>query len=432
MLRTALVGSLLVRLFASNKDVVKISFTDRLKDLRDAKLMWPFKTFGPQATLLIIAVMSQILPATSNLILPIIALIGLWFVFDSVELFEMPFDSQDRAILVWLLVWLLSALFAIHLSLAFALSVPVLIFALLFFLLKRAGPIFRNGFEWALCFLATLQAGQILLASANQTIAQNIISQTHSPWLLVPNDVVWMLCLWPMWWSRAWQYKRAYGFLLLAIFGFQFAAMIAVQSRLAILIAVSLMITALLSRAFSIKEITKSKMVFFVGLIATIAIAGTASILWLGKGIASLQSRLQLAESAWQLWLQYPWFGVGPHGFGLEHRNVIEESLIDVRRAPWPHQLPLELLANTGLIGFIAFLRVIYFSLKQNIGPQFNRHRSNLPLLCAFVTLFAVSMVEASTLRMWWWIALAYLLSFGNNARAQNLTLTRGSKTHGP
>ena len=69
----------------------------------------------------------------------------------------------------------------------------------------------------------------------------------------------------------------------------------------------------------------------------------------------STQSRLQIWQVAWQAFKEYPLTGIGANRFGLyylEHRppNALEPA------AAHAHNLFLNLLAETGILGTAAFL----------------------------------------------------------------------------
>jgi O-antigen ligase len=123
-----------------------------------------------------------------------------------------------------------------------------------------------------------------------------------------------------------------------------------------------------------------------------------------------MQARWQLWQAAWALWLQHPWLGIGPHGFGLEYRAAVDTAWVDPRHTPWPHQLPLELLANTGLISLLAFSRVVQQALIGLRSGQADRQALLQASALSFIVFSTVCLLEASTLRLWWWVVLACLL----------------------
>jgi hypothetical protein len=355
-------------------------------------------------------VAAQLHPATSFLILPGAALLGMIHGTARPECYERRLDRLEGAVAIWLLCWLLSTVLALEPAHAVALSVPVLLFALLFAVLHRADDTrLHDAILLALLGLAGAQSIAILVASTTPGTPQEWIAAAASPWLLVPNDAVWMTCLWPLWWTRARGSRRR--MLCAAVLLLQLAALVVLQSRLALLVLAALALHA--ACTWRRESLTTPAAVGRRGWMRLAVVAavllvagGVVAVVWFGKGGGSLQARVQLAQAAWQLWLAHPWFGVGPHGYGFEYRQFVDGVLIDPRHTPWPHSLPLELLACTGMIGFAAFLRVVWAGVTR-MGAV------GLPSAWAASMLaFGIaSLLEASTLRLWWWVLLALLLA---------------------
>ena len=323
---------------------------------------------------------------------------------------ERRLDGLEGAVVAWLLAWVASALLSSDVAHAFALSASTLVFALAFFILYRDDQGLLGVSLGMLGLLSLFQVAALLSATGQPGGPQQWLLDRDLPWLLVPNDVVWMVCLWPLWWhewprhSFAW---RCFGVALLALQVLAFALM---QSRLALLVVVALLLGATLSR------MRRRWLPWLIAAAALIAVL--VAVFGFGKGMASLQTRLQLWQAAAELWWSAPWFGVGPHGFGLAYRDTSATVWLDPRHTPWPHQLPLELLANTGLIGFGAFCIVIVAML----GRLRSLHAANClrpGLSAALLCLAAVSWVEASSLRLWWWMVLAVLLASCRPDRTQ-------------
>jgi O-antigen ligase len=368
----------------------------------------------PLAALLAMALLVQLHAATSFLILPLLAAAGLLLSWKQPSTLDRRPDALETAVLIWLLCWLLSAVTALHVRHAFALSVPTLVFALMFALLYRGrDPRLMDAGLAALFVLATVQTLGVLFAALTPGTPQQWVERIQSPWLLVPNDVVWMLCLWPLWWARVGMLARRWRLTLGLLLLLQVVAMLLLQSRLAILVLIGLALAWALDtlRIFEpVRKIIASRPWWSaIGLL--LLMAGVAAVLIaFGKGQASLQARWQLWQAAWALWLAHPWLGVGPHGFGLEYLGVVNARLVDPRHTPWPHQLPLELLANIGLIGFLAFSRVGIQTVRRCLGSAGAREFPLGPLAASLLAFATASLLEASTLRLWWWVLLAYLL----------------------
>ena len=365
------------------------------------------------AGLLVLALSSQFAASTAPLILPLLACAGLLFIATLPAAPARAWDRLELAVALWLGCWLLSAVAAIRPQHAFALSVPALVFALCFVLLHRDDSQRRLPLSLGLlCLLASAQAAAILGARLAGAPPPDAIAGSGSSWLLVPNDLVWMLCLWPVWWHLARCHGRPMVIASVPLLTVQAAAAIALQSRLAVLVLAGLALCALRPAPSMPPGRRRANFSPRIAVLAGAAVcAAVILLLAFAKGGASLEARWQLWGAAWRMWLAHPWLGVGPHGFGLEYRGFIEGTIVDPRPTAWPHQLALELLANTGLITFAAFLRVMYIAVLGTMGVT----RADTPgmrsLRCALLAFAAVSLLEASSLRLWWWLVLAVLLA---------------------
>jgi O-antigen ligase len=99
---------------------------------------------------------------------------------------------------------------------------------------------------------------------------------------------------------------------------------------------------------------------------------------------ASAQVRIVSAEKSIQLWESRPAFGVGLGGF------PVLAGLGDTR--DYPHDLILELLAETGLVGLLLFGMVIATAIR-NLGPLRALRRD--PLRMALLALLVYSFTNA-------------------------------------
>ena len=348
--------------------------------------------------LLVAAIVSQAWSATASWILPLLALTGLWLAWTDRLRFDAAPDALEMAVALWLSLWLTSSLMALDRTHAFALSVPTLVFVLLFVLCRRGNDWIRRTIVDALALLAALQA-LLLLAMPFETAPAARVLAAASPWVLVPNDAAWWLCLWPWWWTRASDAAPAMRRLLAMSMVLQILALLALQSRLAWLLL------ALVCLPFWRGGRWRQHAGWTA---AGLALAGVAILtISFGKGLVSLQARLQLGQAAWTLWQSHPWLGVGPHGYGLVYRDVDVGPWVDSRQTPWPHQLLLELLANTGLLGTAAFLLVAVLAIR-GLRRDAGTHASGQA--AALLSFATISLLEASPLRMWWWVVLAVLL----------------------
>lgn len=348
--------------------------------------------------LLVAAIVSQAGSATAPWILPLLALAGWALAWTDGLRFDHGPDALDAAVALWLSLWVVSATQALDPAHAFALSVPTLIFVLLFVLCRRGEVRVRRGVVDALAVLAGLQALDLLAMPLETAPAARVLAAA-SPWVLVPNDAAWWLCLWPLWWQRAQESVAPWRWLWPASMLAQFLALAMLQSRLAWLLLA--LVWIMLWRGGTWRRPSA----WGIAALALTAIAVLS--LAIGKGLASIQARLQLWQAAWTLWRSHPWLGVGPHGFGPAYRGVDVGPWVDPRQTPWPHQLLLELMANTGLLGTAAFLLVAMRAIRGLRWEAGTQARSRAAALLSFAT---ISLLEASPLRMWWWVVLAVLL----------------------
>lgn len=352
---------------------------------------------------------SQVHAASASMILPLFAIAGLLRILRP-WLLEQSIDALEGAVVAWLLAWVASGLLASDVAHAFTLSAPTLVFALAFFILYRDDQRLLELSLGVLALLAMFQVVVLLSATGQPGGPQQWLRERDLPWLLVPNDVVWMVCLWPLWWHACLRFSLAWRWFGGALMTLQVLAFGLMQSRLALLAVFALLLGATLSRT------RRRWLPWLTAAAALIAVFVVVS--GFGKGLASLQTRLQLWQAAAELWWSAPWFGVGPHGFGLAYQGTTTTAWLDPRHTPWPHQLPLELLANTGLIGFGAFCIMIVVMLRR-LRSLRAANCLRPGLAAALLCFAAVSWVEASSLRLWWWMVLAVLLASCRPDRTQ-------------
>jgi O-antigen ligase len=95
---------------------------------------------------------------------------------------------------------------------------------------------------------------------------------------------------------------------------------------------------------------------FVVGVLALLPFLGTTrftDLLNTNSGTTFL--RLQLWRSAWQMFLDHPWLGVGPDNFLYAYRSTYALPIAwEELQLSHPHNLFLDLLTRVGLFGFIA------------------------------------------------------------------------------
>ncbi len=115
---------------------------------------------------------------------------------------------------------------------------------------------------------------------------------------------------------------------------------------------VSLLLLAVLERRLRLPVLVLA----VVGGLALLPFLGTQRF----DDLANTQSgttffRLQLWQSAWRMWLDHPWLGVGPDNFLYAYRSgyVLPGAWQELNLSH-PHNLVLDLLTRLGLFGFAA------------------------------------------------------------------------------
>lgn len=157
-----------------------------------------------------------------------------------------------------------------------------------------------------------------------------------------------------------------------------------------------------------------------------VALVVSVGAAWLGASTAPkrlFSARTHLAEqrpiqwqAAWTLIREAPVLGHGPHGF---RRLCVERhgdagsifSRVDLRWAPYPHNLYLEALVGTGAAGLAAFLLLIAFPLwgLRSSGSDPRAVRAS----AVAIALFALTgLVDMSLVKDWvqlcFWLPLGY------------------------
>jgi O-antigen ligase len=324
--------------------------------------------------------------------------------------FQRRVSPIEKGFGIALAACLLSAAFGLDAQRSLLLSVPVLASLLLWILIARGSQAQAKSFPVAagLAIAAGLQSICVLMAARRhpEMLPADWVADAGAAWLVVPNDMAWIACVLPLW------ALTARGRSLLVVFGLLAGFLVLcalMQSRTAAIVAIAVALSfAGASLGARLRTLT---WVAAAGLVVlALAVASHA---------ASMHARLQLWAAAWSMFLDHPWTGVGIHNFVLAYRQYLPAAeLVDSRITPWPHDLPLEIAAECGLIGIFAFLflagnlvRQGAALLRTGIGSV---HRAALVGLCGLAVL---GLVEASLLRQWFWLlgtALCALLE--NNA----------------
>lgn len=317
-------------------------------------------------------------------------------------------------------------------------------------------PVHTGHAAWAfpvvflgVAILILVQAGQVLNAAWQSPAAlpAEWIHRAASPWLVVPNDWSWvMVCLSLL--APVHGNSKAGGADKIAtrniINGLQLAwfvlALVALliaillRSRGALLCAAGaapLLILMMFKNHSGMKQqlagtsqhwlvsIPRAQLIFIF--LATLLVLGLG-VLWdahqdfalLTKWTRLNDTRFALWWAAWQIFLEHPWHGVGPHNFVLLYQHYLpgpeSQWPIDPRLTPWPHQLFLEILASMGILGLTPTIFIARYSFVP-VLRRFLASPVTAPLAAALLAFTITALLEASLLRLWTWLALALIFA---------------------
>jgi O-antigen ligase len=305
------------------------------------------------------------------------------------------------------------------------LSAALLPGLLLFFLIAEHFPDLRA--TWLLyltCSALSLGLAAALLwgvwqAGGRPPSAQMVLA-VGSPILLVPNDAALLAVLAPLSLATLSQRPKSVGGLMAALALLLSAgAIVLLQSRTALLT----MVAALVVAAVLLHGRRRLAVTLACGL-ASLALAllvdGAFGFPLMAKFVRHWDwggsGRLPLWRAAWAMFLDAPWCGHGPHTFVRLYRSYLHQlglpssSLV----IPWAHNLYLEVLAERGIIGFIALVVLLVHGLvaawRLQAVATGEAHRLGVGALAGLIGLCGAAAVELTFLRQWVVIVLFMVL----------------------
>ncbi len=312
---------------------------------------------------------------------------------------DRPFDAIEWAGGAWLAAMLLAAMLGLAPKQSLLTSVPVLSALIVWCLLVRGegravdARWLGLGLALAALIQATMVAHQIMLDPA--ATPATWIAASATPWLVVPNDIVWFGAALPLIAASCGRFERVVGWILLGLF---LLACVQLQSRTAGLVAAASF--ALYAGLCRRKAAVSWRTIAFCA--ASVLVVLPLLVLY----VPSFTSRWQLWGAALHVLAQHPLLGVGPHNFATAAQPwlLILPDRVDPRVAPWPHNLLLEIAAETGFAG-LACATWFGFGVASRIRNAMAAgcHRIHYAALAGLGGLAIASLVEASLLRVWVW-----------------------------
>ena len=325
------------------------------------------------------------------------------------------------AVFFFLVATALSVLASVDPHRSLRLSVALVPGTLLFLLIAH----YFRGFQDVrrLCLILSIVSFSLALtvlwaaAGAGDSASQLWVADMKHPLLIVPNDGTFLSLLAPfslVLFSRA--TRRAESILAVLFLASTACAVCVLHSRVAVLTLIfSLTCTATLFRP-------RLGLVVGLGTLSTtLLIDGYLGFPLLEKFGHFRDARISLWLVALSLFSAAPLVGQGPHTFGLfyqpdtlAHHRLAGITVDPHDYVPWAHNLYLELLAEQGLLGFIAFVIVFSSGLRaawrtRRVGIAEERAFA-IGIFSALVGLCFAATVELTLLRQWVVILLFTLL----------------------
>ena len=239
---------------------------------------------------------------------------------------------------------------------------------------------------------------------------ENWIAETGSPILIVTNDVAILAVLAPLSLALlATACGRASQALAVASLVGTLAALVLIQSRVAIL-ALSISMTA--AAAFlRPRWVAPSGLAIMVAVAVIDGLQGFPLLAKFGQLAHSdsglfWDARIPIWSEAWAVFLEHLWLGQGPHTFSYTSPDGIQLG--------WAHNLYLEVLAEQGVAGLLAFGWLLGAAawtgtraLRRTVGESRTLAAGALAALFGFA---AAALFELSFVRQWVAVSLFALV----------------------
>jgi len=251
----------------------------------------------------------------------------------------------------------------------------------------------------------------------NREIPAVWIEKSSLSYLKSPNSIIFIILLTPFVFH---QLKNKYFFIkTVAMTGIllNLAISIIYQSRISLLVLLVIIVMSLYHKSL------KKNFFILLGLSGIVilmdALTGYAFIskVWQHSWL----SRLPLWLAAYDMFLDAPLFGHGGGSYLLLNPIFLKQqgefALLneDPRIAPWAHNLYLEVLAEQGIIGFIALLSLLVFYLRRGL-KMLNKMPAieNLPLSPVLISMVGFCVAALFELSLWHqWVLLWLFMLLG-------------------
>lgn len=121
-------------------------------------------------------------------------------------------------------------------------------------------------------------------------------------------------------------------------------------------------------------------------------------------------TRLPMALAAWDAFLTHKWFGIGIGSYTYQSFN---NSTGAMDTYPYPHNIILEILATTGLVGIVLFFVAIFY-FQVLLRQCFLQQKSSIcfAAYAGFIFLTALFSGDIYDFRVYWYVGLIALICF--------------------
>jgi O-antigen ligase len=290
-----------------------------------------------------------------------------------------------------------------------------------FLAMGYANPNGRNGVierSWTnlgcllLLSLAALRLANVSVPILGNDVAGRALFVTANDAAFAP--IFGLLCISRIAFRRGTLIAHATGHAAFAVLAASFA-----ESRLVVIVS---LVTAATLVAMAMRGDRALRRFASVAVLVALAGAGIGVVVndrlsgKLRAGIdASLETRAYLLETALRLWGESPIIGRGPGAFELHyaqaHADFPPAREIDKRFVAWPHNAPVEVLLEKGLLGVGGLLAAAgWFFWRARLGatvPLQGKAVASDGVLVAALLFAALALVETSVHRIYFLTGVA-------------------------
>lgn len=320
---------------------------------------------------------------------------------------------QHWSVLLFVLAAMLSGIFSVNVHHSALVNMPLLpalmcYFTLCLFAADQSGRRFVLYTLLALGYFTLIN----VLCGYYREIHSDPLAQVRSlenVLLVVPNDILLLAIIAPLilaLWTGA---TRGVKMLIVLYLLSALITTILLQSRQA---AALLLLGVALYGLFMFPR----RLLLLAILALMIALLTDAMRGWLLWSKVTDFSRAYVWHTAWVMFLDHPWLGMGPGEFKdaytayLAKAGYLITELPDRRLMPWAHNLYLEQLAERGVLGFMALI-ALFVTVAQRLYQGWQSAQPDIVALVVACIMFALAGIGELTLQRLWVVVLMLVLA---------------------